>query len=485
MNYKMTARLLGMVMLIVALFLIPPFFIAVIRREHSAMIGFAAAMGAMAVPGWLLTLLKPRRPALYAREGFLLVALTWIVVSLLGALPFYISGWIPSYIDSLFETVSGFTTTGASILGNVEALPMSLLYWRSFTHWLGGMGVLVFLLAIAPLATGNGDTLYIMRAESPGPSVNKLVPRTRQSARILYEIYIGMTVLQTILLLAGGMSFFEAITTAFGTAGTGGFGVRNDSLASCSPYIQWIVTVFMALFGVNFGVYYLIIIRKFRKAAKNEEARFYVLVILVATAITALSTLSGYKGDWESSIRHSAFQVVSIITTTGYSTADFDLWPQLARSLLVLLMIIGACAGSTGGGVKCSRVLILIKSLKREIRLLLHPNTVSTIRIDSEPVQNATVTSVFAFFGAYALISFASTLLISLDGFSFETNLTATIACINNIGPGLGSVGPMSNYGGFGDLSKLVLSADMLIGRLEIFPMLMLFMPSVWKRARV
>ncbi|MDD2648445.1 MAG: TrkH family potassium uptake protein [Eubacteriales bacterium] len=484
MNYKMTARLLGMVMLIVALMLIPPFFIAVIRKENGALIGFAITMGAMALIGWLLTSLKPRRMALYAREGFILVALTWIVVSLFGALPFYISGEIPSYVDCLFETISGFTTTGASILGDVEALSMSLLYWRSFTHWLGGMGVLVFLLAIAPLATGNGDTLYIMRAESPGPSVNKLVPKTRQSARILYGIYIGMTVAQTIMLLAGGMSFFDSITTAFGTAGTGGFAIYNDSLASCSPYIQWVVTVFMALFGVNFGVYYLIIIRKFRKAAKNEEVRFYFLVIIAAIAVSTLSTLASYGGNLETALRHSAFQVVSIITTTGFSTADFNLWPQLVRSLLVLLMIIGACAGSTGGGVKCSRILILVKSLKREIRLLLHPNTVSTIRIDGEPVQNATVTSVFAFFGAYALISFASTLLISLDGFSFETNLTAVIACINNIGPGLGSVGPMSNYGGFSDISKLVLSVNMLIGRLEIFPMLMLFMPSVWKRAR-
>ena len=484
MNYRMLLRLVSLVMRIVAAFMLPPLVICLFWGETAAAQAFIVTIGLMMLLSAITFLFPPKKKTLYAREGFVVVSITWVAVSLLGALPFYLSDAIPSYVDCIFETVSGFTTTGASILSDVESMPMGLLYWRSFTHWLGGMGVLVFLLAIAPLDDSSGDTMHIMRAESPGPQVGKLVPRTRQSARILYEIYIAMTVLQCVLLLAGGMPLFDSVATAFGTAGTGGFGIKNDSFASYSPYLQWVVTIFMTLFGVNFGVYYLLLMRSFRRAAKNEEIRLYFGVILVAIAICTLSVLPQFKGEWEPAIRHSAFQVASIITTTGFSTTNFDLWPQLCRMLLVLLMIVGACAGSTGGGVKCSRVLILWRAVREEIKRMLHPNTVSTLRMDGESVPRTTVVNTFAFLGAYSFIAFGSMLLIALDEFSFDTNLSGVMACLNNIGPGLGIVGPAGNYGAFSDFSKIVLSVDMLIGRLEIFPILMLFTPKIWKRAR-
>ena len=344
------------------------------------------------------------------------------------------------------------------------------------------MGVLVFLLAIAPLA--SGDSMYIMRAESPGPQVNKIVPRTRQSARILYEIYIALTIVQIALLLAGGMPLFDAVTTAFGTAGTGGFAIRNDSMASYSPFIQWIVTVFMVLFGVNFGLYYLMLMRSYKKVTRNEELRLYIGIFVISTGIISFFILKDYAGASDS-IRHAAFQVASIMTTTGFATTDFNKWPEFCRALLVLLMIIGASAGSTGGGVKCSRVLILFKNLKQELRRLLHPNTVSCIRMDGEVVPPETVLFVFVFLGLYAIISLVSILIISVDGFSLETSLSAVMACINNIGPGLHIVGPIGNYSQFSDFSKVVLTINMLIGRLEIFPLVVLAFPSIWKRARL
>lgn len=484
MNYRMIKRMLGMVVGIVALFMIPALLIAILRKEANCVFGIGATIVVMALVALLLGHRKPVKSKLYAREGFVIVALTWVIVSMLGALPFFLSREIPSYIDCVFETVSGFTTTGATILSNVEGLSMSLLYWRSFTHWLGGMGVLVFLLAIAPAAAGTGDTVFIMRAEATGPVVSKLVPRTRQTARILYEIYIGMTVLQTVLMLLGGMPAFDAVCTAFGTAGTGGFGIKNDSMASYSPYIQWVVTIFMALFGVNFSVYYLIIMRMYRKSLANEELRLYIGTLLAATAICAFETLSRFKGSLSDALRHSAFQVSSIMTTTGFATDNFDVWPQTCRMLLVLLMIMGACAGSTGGGVKCSRVLILLKSIKNELRRMVNPTIVTTVRMDGESVKNETVVNVLAFFGAYSVIAIVSMMILTLDDFPLETTLTAVLACVNNIGPGLGVVGPLGNFSAFSDLSKLVLAVNMLIGRLEVFPILILFMPKVWKRAR-
>ncbi len=480
MNYRMIARLLALILQIVAALMVPALIISIVLGEQASVLAFSLTIGLMLVLSFPTRFVKPRKMTLYAREGFVVVSLAWITVSLLGALPFLISGCIPSYIDSLFETVSGFTTTGASILTDVEILPKGMLYWRSFTHWIGGMGVLVLLLAIAPLE--SGDSMYIMRAESPGPQVNKIVPRTRKSARILYEIYIALTIVQIALLLAGGMPLLDAVTTAFGTAGTGGFAVRNDSMTSYSPYLQWIVTVFMVLFGVNFGLYYLLIMRSFKKVAKNEELRLYIGTLVVATGIVFFFILRDYSGD---AIRHAAFQVASIMTTTGFATADFNIWPEFCRALLVMLMIIGASAGSTGGGVKCSRVLMLFKSMKQELKRLLHPNNVSCIHMDGEVVAPETVRFVYVFLGLYASISLISILIISANGFSLETSMSAVMACINNIGPGLHIVGPTGNYSQFSGLSKMVLAMDMLIGRLEIFPLVVLAFPSIWKRARL
>jgi len=480
MNYRMIARLISMILLIVAAFMVPALFISLALGERASVLGFLVTMGLMALISLALRLRKPLKTTLYAREGFVVVSLAWISVSLMGALPFFISGAIPSYVDCVFETVSGFTTTGASILTDVEALPQGLLYWRSFTHWIGGMGVLVFLLAIAPLASGDG--IFIIRAESPGPQVNKLVPKTRQTARILYEIYIALTAVQIVLLLLGGMSLMEALTISFGTAGTGGFAVRNDSMVSYSPYIQWVVTIFMALFGVNFSLYYLVLMRMFKKAAKNEELRLYTGILLVSTAAITLYVLDRFAPA--DAVRHAAFQVVSVMTTTGFATADFDKWPEFCRTLLLLLMIVGASAGSTGGGIKVSRVLILFKSLKQELKHVLHPNTVSVIRMDGEVVSQETVRSTYVFFGLYSLIALFSILFVSTDGFSLETSVSAVMACLNNIGPGLAVVGPMGNYAQLSDASKGVLSLNMLIGRLEIFPILVMCFPGVWKRAR-
>ena len=485
MNYRMISKLLAVVLQFVTIFMVPALTISIMNGETAAVYGFLITMAVMLVLSLLPRLYKLKRQTMYARDGYVLVTLTWLLISLLGALPFWISGAIPNYVDCFFEVVSGFTTTGASILTDVEAMPKGLLYWRSFSHWLGGMGVLVFLLAITRFTEGAGDGMHIMRAESPGPQVSKLVPHTFRSAQILYLIYIGLTVVQAILLLAGGMDFFEAICIAFGTAGTGGFGVRNDSLASYTPYIQWVVTVFMALFGVNFGVYYLVLLRSFRKAFRNEELWMYLGIMLTASAIIFLNILPSMPGRSADAIRHSCFQVASIMTTTGYGTVDFNLWPQLSRSILVMLMLVGASAGSTGGGIKVSRVLILVKCLFREIHRMLHPNTVRQIHMDGEPVPREAIRNAYAFLTVYCLITVGSMLLVSLDNFSFETNLTAVFACLNNIGPGLDQVGPTSNFSAYSNFSKIVLSVDMLLGRLEIFPIIITCMPSVWKRARV
>ncbi|MBO4217009.1 MAG: TrkH family potassium uptake protein [Clostridia bacterium] len=481
MNIRAVLKLLGFVILMLGIFMIPPMVIAFCLNEK-AMWAFLIMVAALSLTGFLLTRIKSDK-ALNAREGFATVALGWIVISLCGALPFFISGSIPSFIDSLFETASGFSTTGASILTDIESLPRSILYWRSFTNWLGGMGVLVFLLAVIPMSRGgSGDSFQLMRAESPGPSVGKITPTLRSSARILYLLYIGITVAEVIFLLCGGLPFFDSLTTALANAGTGGFSIRNASIAAYdSAYVQTVVTVFMILFGVNFNVFYLIIIRKFRQAFRNEELWVYFGIIAVST-VTILINIRHLYESFGKALLDSAFQVSSLITTTGFATADFDKWPEYSRALLVALMFIGACAGSTGGGMKISRLMLLAKSVKTELLSIVRQREVKPVKMDGKAVDAAVLRGTNAYFVAYALICVMSVIVVSTDGFDFETTTTAVISCLNNIGPGLGLVGPTGNYAAFSGLSKIILSLNMLIGRLEIFPILMLFSPSTWKK---
>lgn len=482
MNYKMMGRFLSQILLLEGLFMLPPLVISLCLHNRGATQGFLMTLLLICVLALALHWLCKGAPSAFrAREGLLCVGLSWIVLSLLGCLPFYFSREIPRFIDCFFEIVSGFTTTGASILSDVEALSPGILYWRSFSHWLGGMGVLVLLLAITPGSGSEGFTLHLLRAESPGPNVGKLVPKMRTTATILYVIYIGLTVLDILFLLAGGMTWLEAVCTAFGTAGTGGFGVKNDSLAGYSAYLQIVTTVFMILFGVNFSCYYLLLLRQFRLLLRDEELKTYLLIILAAVAMIALNVRGLYATAGET-LRHTFFQVGSIITTTGFATTDFDLWPSFSKTVLLCLMVVGACAGSTGGGLKMSRLLLLLKSLRRSTRQLLNPRKVEVIRTNNQVMDERIITGTNAYFAAYAIIVFAVFVIISLDGFSVETNFTATLACFNNIGPGLGQVGPTCNYSAYSSLSKLVLSFAMLAGRLEIFPILLLFSPNVWRR---
>ncbi len=482
MNIKMIGRFLGQIVAMEGLFLLPALGISLYYSEWSSVASISISIGIMLAVSLVLWLFCRRTRGIFgAGEGMVCVGLSWMVLSLLGCLPFYISGHIPKFIDALFEIVSGFTTTGASILTNVEALPKGLLYWRSFSHWLGGMGVLVFLLAISPSdGKGAGFTMHLLRAESPGPDVGKLVPRMKNTAVILYSIYIGLTVLNIIALLLGGMSVFEAVCTAFGTAGTGGFGIKNDSLASCSPYLQNVTTIFMFLFGVNFSCYYLLLLRNFKGVFKDEELRLYVGLALSAVALIVLNIRSLY-GSLSETIRHAAFQVSSIMTTTGFATTDFDQWPMFSKGILLMLMVVGACAGSTGGGLKCARVLLLFKSLRRNIHKVIRPNKVELVRTNGRAISETVVDTANAYLSAYVVIIVASFLLLSLDGYGVGTNLSAVLACFNNIGPGIDLVGPTCNYALFTPLSKLVLIADMLAGRLEIFPLLMLFSRYTWK----
>lgn len=419
----------------------------------------------------------------YAREGFIIVALGWLLLSAAGAFPFYLSREIPRYVDAFFETVSGFTTTGASILTNVEAMSRGLLYWRSFTHWLGGMGMLVFLLAVVPTGKGSGYGIHLLRAESPGPSVGKIVPRMRQTASLLYKIYIVLTVACVGFLLAGGMPLFDSLCTAFGTAGTGGFGIRNDSMAGYSPYLQNVCTVFMALFGVNFSIYFLLLLREWRAALFDEELLLYLGVMLGAMFLIAVDVRPLFSGFGEA-FHHASFTVSSIMTTTGFATADFNVWPQLSRSILCILMVIGASAGSTGGGIKAARVLLLGKSLAAEVRRMLRPRSVNVVHINHRVVKDDVLRGVNVYMAAYCALAVVSFLLVSVDDFSMETNLTAVIACLNNIGPGLDMVGPTGNYALFSPFAKVILSLDMLLGRLEIFPILVLFSRHTWNRTR-
>ena len=482
MNYKMMGRFIAQILSIEGIFMIPALCISLSCGETMAVRGFLATIGIiLVILAALFFLCRGAPSAFYAKEGMVCVGISWIVLSAVGCLPFYISREIPSFVDCFFEMVSGFTTTGASILPDVEALSKGILYWRSFSHWLGGMGVLVFLLAISPGSKGTGFTMHLLRAESPGPDVGKLVPKMKQTAVILYSIYVVLTVINVIFLLCGGMSLFEAVCTAFGTAGTGGFGIRNDSLAGYSPYIQNVTTVFMFLFGVNFSIYYLLLLRQFRGILKDEELRFYVGLAVACVALIVVDIRPLYS-TLEETIRHAAFQVSSIMTTTGYATTDFDLWPSFSKTILMMLMVVGASAGSTGGGFKCIRVLLLFKILRRNIRQILNPQKVMVVRSNGKAVDEKVLANTNAYLAAYVVIIIVSTLLISLDGFGFETNLSAVLACFNNIGPGMAAVGPTCNFAAYSVLSKLILSANMLAGRLEIFPMLVLLSRSTWTR---
>lgn len=427
----------------------------------------------------MVLLKRPKQAVFYAKDGFVSVGLSWVVLSVMGALPFVISGSIPHPVDALFETVSGFTTTGSSILSDVEALPKCMLFWRSFTHWVGGMGVLVFMLTILPMS--GGYHMNLMRAESPGPSVERFVPTVKSTAKILYGIYICLSLLELLLLLVGKMPMFDALTLTFGTAGTGGFGIKNDSIGSYTTYQQTVITIFMILFGVNFNVYFLFLLKKIRQGLKNEELRAYLGIILGAILLITVN-IAGKFGNPFLAFHHAAFQVGSIITTTGYSTVDFNTWPTFSKTVLVLLMFIGASAGSTGGGIKVSRIVILAKSVKKELKQYLHPHSISKIKMDGKPVEHEVVRSINVFLIAYLLIYAVSMLIVSLDNFDFTTTFTSVAATINNIGPGLDLVGPAANFGILSVPSKLVLIFDMLAGRLEIFPLLLLFVPDTWRK---
>lgn len=479
MNRRMTFYMIGQVVKVEALLMLLPLGVAVLYREQCAWallitigIAFALGMG-------MTMLIKPKNKVIYAKEGFVIVAFAWLLLSGIGALPFVISGEIPSYIDAFFETVSGFTTTGASILNNVEKMSHGLLFWRSFTHWIGGMGVLVFIMAVVPSAADR--SIHILRAEVPGPTVGKLVPRMKDTAKILYLLYIVLTVLEIILLLCGGMPLFDSIVHAFGTAGTGGFGIRSTSIASYNHYLQWVITIFMLLFGVNFNLFYLVLLRRFKAAFKSSELRCYLAIWLASTLVITFNIMQIYE-SFSDSLRLAAFQTASIMTTTGYATADFNLWPNLSKGILVVLMCIGACAGSTAGGLKMSRVMLLMKMIRRELRHMMHPRSVGVVKFEGKKVDNQTLSSVNAYFAIYVVISAVIFLLLCFDGFDLETNLTAMIACFNNIGPGLGRVGPAASFAGYSVFSKLVLSFAMLLGRLEIFPLLFAVIPSTWMK---
>lgn len=474
----MIGFVIGRILLTEAVLLVLPMAVALLYGEAAA--PFLIPMLLVAVCGLLLSARKPARTSLYARDGLAVVALAWLLMSLFGAMPFVLSGDIPRFVDAFFETVSGFTTTGASILTEIEPLGRGILFWRSFTHWVGGMGVLVFVMAILPMTDGHG--MHLLRAEVPGPTVGKLVSRMGDTAKILYGIYLALTVIEIVLLLAGGMPLYDACIHAFGTAGTGGFSCRNLSVGAYdSAYFDIVIGVFMLLFGVNFNLYFFLLIRRFRDVFRSEELRAYLGIVAAAVVAITVDILHLY-GSFASSLRYAFFQVASIITTTGFATADFNTWPSFSKAILVTLMFIGACAGSTGGGIKVARIIILVKTSLGDMRKMLHPNAIVTVRMEGKPLSDKHIRSVHLFITVYLLVFTGSLLLLSLEGVDLITTFTALTACINNIGPGLEMVGPMGNFAAFSDFSKLLLSFNMLVGRLEIFPMLLLFAPSIWKR---
>ena len=475
----MIARILGMVLLILAALLVLPLIAGLCYGEN--VLNFAVTIAAAAALGGIFMLFKPKNRDIYAREGFTAVGLSWILMSLIGALPFVISGDIPSYVDALFETVSGFTTTGSTLLTDVEAMSRGCMFWRMFTHWIGGMGVLVFIMAVLPMS--GEHSMHIMRAEIPGPVVGKLVPRARKTAAILYMIYMGLTAIETVFLLCGGMSFYDALLHAFATAGTGGFSTRGASIAAFdSLYIEVVISVFMLLFAVNFNLYFLLLMGRVRDVLKNQELRCF-LVIVAFSMLTIAWNMSGQYGGFAEALRYSSFTVASLVSSTGFGTADFTQWPQYSQWLLVIIMFVGACAGSTGGGLKLSRVMLLLKAAFSDLRHMIWPRRVNRVQMEGQRVEQAAIRAVFSYFTLYMLILLLGTLLISFDGFDTATNFTAALTCLSNMGPGLGLIGPSGNFSIFSDFSKLLMSFLMLAGRLEIYPILVLFFPSVWKRS--
>ncbi len=483
MNFRMTGKYLSYLVWAMAIFMLPPALVSFLYREPHAVFSLLAAIGICAGIGLVFFLLcRTATGSIYAREGLVIAGAGWIIVSLLGALPFVLSGEIPHYIDAFFETVSGFTTTGASILTDVEAMSHGLLFWRSFTHWLGGIGVLAFVLAIVRAQGGAGFSLHLLRAESPGPQVGKMLPKTHQSVRFLFLIYLVLSLINLSFLLAGRMPLFDALCTMFGTAGTGGFGIKADSMASYSPYLQNVCTVFMALFGVNFSLYFLLVRKEWKAALKDEELHVYVGIMLSTTALITLSLVLQHTWRFQDSLHHAAFTVSSIMSTTGFAISDFDLWPQFSRALLLIVMVCGTMAGSTGGGFKSARLLIVFKSVKAGLHRMRHPRSVKTVRVNGKPLEESVIQGTNLFLAVYCGIILLFFALLSIDGLSLETNLSAVLSCFNNIGPGLGLVGPTSSYAPYSYFSKTILSIAMLLGRLEIFPILLLLLPSTWRR---
>ncbi|MEW9935990.1 TrkH family potassium uptake protein [Clostridium butyricum] len=480
MNYKAVLSILGNVVKYMVALLFVPLLIALYYGEGDAK-SFLLTILIGAPIGFILSNIKAEKKAIYAKEGFLIVGFAWIIISAIGALPFVISGAIPSFIDAFFETVSGFTTTGATILTAIEGLPKGILFWRSFTHWIGGMGFLIFMLALIPSLGSN--SIHLLKAESPGPSPGKIVPKIKETAKILYLIYFALTLIEGILLMCAGMNLYDAVIHAMGTAGTGGFSNMNASIAAFnSPAIEWIITIFMLIFGINFALYFQILKGNFKGFFKNEELRYYLLIIVSAFILITVNIISLNGGDIILSVRQSAFQVSSIVTSTGFATVDFNFWPTLSKLIIVMLMFVGAMAGSTGGGIKTVRIVIMLKAIKREINKIIHPKRVNSVKIDGKTVDEDIIHGVFLFIGAYIIISLIAIFIISFDNFDVVTTVTSVITTMSNIGPGLEVVGPAGNFAAFSPLSKLVLSFCMLAGRLEIYPMLIMFSPSIWRK---
>ena len=478
MNFRLVFKLTGKTLMVEACAMLLPLMVCLYYREDPR--PFLITIPLLILVGGLLSMLRSN-DHFFPREGFFAVALIWLLVSATGALPFYFSGYFPTYIDCFFESASGFTTTGASILTAVEPLPKGILFWRSFMHWLGGMGVLILTIALLPSL--GSRTLHLMKAESPGPVVSKLVPKSSQSSKILYGIYCGLTVIEIVILRIAGMPWYDSIVHSFGTAGTGGFSIKNLSIGAYgNPAFEIIITIFMLLFSVNFALYFLLLCGKVKQVFKSDELRFFLVVVFASIVLISINISSLYDTIGEA-IRHAAFQVSTIISTTGYASTDFDQWPEFSRVLLVLLMFIGACAGSTGGAIKCSRVLILLRCIRREVRQVIHPRAVNVVKLDGHVLEESSLRSVHIFFSAYMLITLGATLLVSVDNFSFGTTFTAVVSCIGNIGPGLEMVGPMGNYAAFSLFSKTILSLCMIVGRLEILPILVLFSGNAWKRS--
>lgn len=479
MNVKMTRYIIGKMMGVEGILLFIPMIVGMMYRESSAKY-FLVTSVMLLICYVIFGTKRPKNTVIYAKEGLIVVASAWILWSIFGALPLFLSGSIPNYIDAFFETVSGFTTTGSTILTDIEVLPKGMLFWRALTHWVGGMGVLVFVLVLTSLDEKN--CMHLMRAEVPGPDADKLVPKARSTAQLLYAMYFVLTAAEVIFLLFGGLNLFDSITHAFSTAGTGGFSGYNASVGHFnSAYVEGVITVFMILFGVNFNLYFFLVLRDIKNVWKNEELRTYLGIIALSIGIIVVNIMPIYH-TVSKAFRYSSFQVASVITTTGFITADFNQWPELSKCVLLMLMVVGACAGSTGGGIKVSRFLILLKSIKREVKLMLHPKSVSIVKVNGKKVKEETMRAVYVYFIAYVLILIVSVMLVSINNFDFETIFTSVLTTMNNVGPGLGLVGAVENFAKFTGFSKIILCLDMLVGRLEIFPFLMLFSPALWRK---